>query len=347
MTHKSNISGAARTLRVFGAVVAAGGLFSCGGQDGELGTETHDADHYSGVGADAAEGGDLMSSDNQIEAHARVPGLKAERWDALVSVVGPEMATELWSNTSDPVMPVYELQLENGNTVEWAEVRRGLVGIRETGPAALTLPIDTAVAGASAAEVFLALAPELPVPNELEELSARQADMANIYLELALAQDRFPEFANSNIRSPETIQTLDSVPETIGLPDGVEQLGSGLNSTLCFQGNGCGSCPSGNDWSVTQNNRTSASVIPRSDQNTVVSLGCTQTGQITHIVEYYDWWGEGWVMWIQYDLSAGWHTGTQLLQLDGGAEDFDVEVRMAGFSSGDKGSQCACGWNDD
>jgi hypothetical protein len=126
----------------------------------------------------------------------------------------------------------------------------------------------------------------------------------------------------------------------------VGQLGSALNATSCHAGTSCGACPSGNDWAVTQMNRTSNSTISRSDQETVVSLGCTQTGQVTHSVRYYDWWWEGWVTWFSYDLSAGWNTGTQLLQLDGGAEDFDVEVRMRDFASGDKGSQCACGWND-
>ena len=54
--------------------------------------------------------------------------------------------------------------------------------------------------------------------------------------------------------------------------------------------------------------------------------------------------------WVDVDLIRTPTTynyyGEWRLQLDGGDEDFDVEARLYNFSSGDKGSHCAYGYND-
>ncbi len=338
-------------FRAIVSIVSVTTMFSCGAADestdAAVGAEdgaTLDAENrVSGATPEADRGATMGVTETQIDDQEALE----LRWSALVSVVGEDMAERLWLDGADPTVPVYELVLENGNMVRWTEVKTGKVAISEVGPEALSLPFDLATSGASASEAFLTIAPDLPVPEAIEQLSQRQSEMENVYRKLAAAQAQFPELVHAPgwkedggvSQSVEDLKTETKV-------EGFGQLGSALNATLCHAGTSCGSCPSGNDWAVTQMNRTSNATISRSDQETVVSLGCTQTGQITHSVRYYDWWWEGWVTWFSYDLSAGWNTGTQLLQLDGGAEDFDVEVRMRDFASGDKGSQCACGWND-
>lgn len=254
-----------------------------------------------------------------------------------------------------PNTNVFSVDLPDGNTARWRELHEGIVTVSISGPSMPSIPAE-AIKAMSATEVYDALLPDAPLPEALVKLDLRQQEMAPVYAALSGAREMFPEFQHAPDWNP-SAELADPVSEVLIALDGeFGQIGSALDAQSCFAtAGGCGAIAAGANWNVSRKNLTVASSsasrkIERSDQSTVVGIGCGQVGQVSYKVEYYDWWWSGWETWVDVSLpvSGGTFTyfGEWRLTLDGGAEDFDVRITMYDFNVSDKGSHCAFGYND-
>src|SRR5690606_29737415 len=105
-----------------------------------------------------------------------------------------------------------------------------------SGPSEVALPAELAKHPRTASEVFLALLPDSPVPDELIELDWRQNEMAALYTRLAEARTEFPQFQHPPERDVESL-VGDSADVGVSIPDFASdfgQIGSALDGASCF-----------------------------------------------------------------------------------------------------------------
>jgi hypothetical protein len=263
----------------------------------------------------------------------------ARRFAAVSEVVGEAAAKRVMTTADVQALPLYKLALPNGNSIEWYEILDGVAVAVESGSSASSIDPALKLRKMTATELFSALAPGSASPAELVQLDQRQLEMAPIYRSLQAAADRYSNVRLSPLHSTVAEAVKPELPlSNLSAGEGVGQVQLGLSSAECFaQTIACSSSPV--DWRVLQADRTANATINRSDTQSVVGIGCTQSGQVTYRVRYRTWFT--WTTWFGYDVPAGawvgpWHFFDNVL-------DFDFESRLYNFEAGDKASQCAAG----
>jgi hypothetical protein len=327
-----------KNLRV---VAIAAVLSACGSSDqlegpGGSGDSAATAEGNSGAPKTGVVSGAPDAS--EVPARDEATGF-AQRFAAVREIVGEDAAKRIMVTADRQAVPLYELVLSNGNSVEWYEILEGVAVAVESGSSPSSIEPELKLRKTSATQLFSALAPKAAPPLALVELDRRHLEMAPIYRRLNAAADRYAAIAlaplqstlSDSVRPQQPVDDLLST-ETVGKA----QLG--LSSTECF--NQTIACSTHSvDWRVLQADRTSNSTISRSDTQSVVGIGCTQSGIVTYRMRHRTWFT--WSTWFAHDVPAGswvgpWHFFDNVL-------DFDIELRLYNFDAGDQASQCAAG----
>jgi len=327
-----------KNLRV---VAIAAVLSACGSNDqlegpGGSGGAAATAAGNSG----AAKLGVVSAASDSSEVPARdEPTGFAQRFAAVREVVGEDAAKRIMVTAERQAAPLYELVLSNGNRVEWYEILEGVAVAVESGSSPSSIDPELKLRKMSATELFSALAPEATPPLALVQLDRRHLEMAPIYRRLNAAADRYAAIALTPLQSTPSDSLVPQQPVgDLSSKESVGKVQLGLSSAECF--NQTIACSTHSvDWRVLQADRTSNSTISRSDTQSVVGIGCTQSGIVTYRMRHRTWFS--WSTWFAHDVPAGfwvgpWHFYDNVL-------DFDLELRLYNFETGDRASQCAAG----
>jgi hypothetical protein len=328
-----------RILLLLTTLSACGSGEQAGPTDG-TGTGTAGPDGNTHPAASGASAAAQSSGDNIVPARDDATQF-ARRFAAVSELVGEEAAKRVMVSADTQATPLYQLDLPNGNSVQWYEVLAGIPVAVEFGSSASGLTPDLKLRKLSATELFVALAPGVAPPAELVELDQRQREMAPIYRRLTAAAARYTDVALTPIESTLGEPARNALPPSAQSSEqGVAQQKLALTAEQCLSKSfACGAFPLSMAWRIEQRDRTADCTISRSDVLSVFGVGCCQTGQITYRVRYRTWFS--WTTWFAYDMAAGqwvepWYLPSDLL-------DFDFEGRLYNFQAGDKGSQCAAG----
>jgi hypothetical protein len=266
----------------------------------------------------------------------------AARRAAVAETVGENMADRVMARADQQALPVYRLELANGNRIDFYEPLAGFAAAAEVGSAASTLGPEVLSATLTPKDVYRMLVPGSSVPYELEALTARQREMAPVYAKLNAARQRFANVQLPSLEplEPESVTQAEpiSIQPSLGAQERVGRLEQLLTGNECIaKSSGCnGALPF--PWRIVHVDKTQDAKILKSDRLEVRGVGCTTTGKVTYRVRYQTWWT--WTQWFAYDMTAGvftqpWTFGQSL--------DFDFESRLYNFQAGSKASQCAGG----
>lgn len=311
-------------------------LIGCGGS----------MDQKTDIGATVAEEPTTTSTPDEADRNADPdtvipkaddPALFAQRLAAVREVVGEAMAERVMVVADEQAPLLHELELSNGNKIEWYELMDGMPFVAEYGSSPSILTLDQLSSEQAPDELFHSLSPDSPVPPVLDALARRQREMTPVYAALSAAADQYPTLHLPALEPTGDPQSQPASPVLSGPAQGIGQVQQSLTVQECLNfSSGCnGQIPF--PWMESRPDMTSDNTIRANDKFEVRGVGCCHAGNVTYRGRYRTWWS--WTRWFQHGIPENYRVGGWAL--GGSALDFDFEGKMFDFQPGDRATQCA------
>jgi hypothetical protein len=264
----------------------------------------------------------------------------ARRLAAVREIVGDRLAERVMVRAEEEAPMLYELELSNGNKLEWYEIMDGIPFVAEFGSQPSVLTEYQRRSQQTPEELFRAAAPNAVVPPVLVQLSERQLEMAPVYRLLAQKAHLYEDVHLPRLEDTASAVVSTPVPPALDAADSVGKLQQSLitpagciaKSTGC---NGALSFP----WRESSVDVTKNATITENDRTEVRGVSCTHAGLVTHRVRYKTWFS--WQKFFRHEAPANFFVEPWVL--GGPTFDFDFEGRLYDFEEGDRATQCVGG----